>query len=355
MKIYSYKNVLTTNMDVDEDNGYDALLSSFFTPFDCTSCLDGFTEPQILYYMIKNKGNAPCLLPAIQALGNIYSKKLGTPPILVVFTQNERSPYGMFLSGYRDINPTTRIEFNEKRIETSEPFVIYRAIIHEQRHAFQQYVCYNFFMHNNMPKSNLEKLFIICDLLMHLRLNSSKLSYEINPFELDAYIYDFEQFNYLCSRYESFKSLKLDTYLYTRMHSLLCKLEYDKMGLQNKYFKQISSSIRKDIYLAQSGKLGLKFKLAIDRIMLSGFDLNDALSYFTKKLDLYYDRFVVLAQKMREKGFDVSWEKNGNLLYVKASTQKYDTLAQKTMDNNRFYFKRNSFPQNLVEYFASNK
>ncbi len=316
-----------------KNGGYDSIMSVFRTTGEHSSCYDHMTLDKLLLKLIDKRKSNRSPKQVLQAIYNYYARKLSVPFLRVTYAPKNEEDYAAFMYGIDSVSKNaTRIVISKNSVFNANPRYVFHALAHESKHEKQQYICYNYFRYNILPSTQLDMFHILAKMFLKLPyFKSFELTYELNPEELDAYLYDLEVSQNLIQSFEEFRQPEYIIYHYLKIQSLLCKFAYDKKGINNIEIKKVYKSFKQDIYFAMQGKYGTKYQATVKELIKNGFDLDKTFTYFTKRLDCLYDEFVCLSLKMKELGFFVPWEKNGNLLYKKSSTKsgnKYNLIKR---------------------------
>lgn len=324
--------------DRNKKGEFDKIFGGFITSGKTQTQYNGFSLNELYNENALKRQENRSPIKVYQEIHNYYAKKLGVPPVLVNFISGESEVAHTICKNFKNSNDIIRIEVNKNFLKHHNLRTIFTIMSHESKHVAQAYVCYNYFKYNKLPKTDLEKLYILCRLFSFIpSSNYGQIPYRNNLTELDAYLFDYKM-----SREEILNNENLccPNYLFMhfqKMKRLLNNFEYERNGLNSYIFHKVYRALKKDMHDSLSGKYGIKYKLCVEELLQSGFNLENGITSLTNDLDKVYDKAVSFGQIMEENGFSAPWLKNGNLMYKESAhlTNKKQQKKQKMLSETK--------------------
>ena len=293
---------------------------------------DGETLPAIYDKLGKKilEGKSVCRL--LQAIHNIYAKKLGIAPVRVMKMNSLDCPAAFSVWEFLSSDNRSVILYSDA-ILFCGPLTAFNAIIHETKHAHQAYNTHNFVKFGIVPKTDKEKLLLLNNFFWNYRFTASdKLQYYLGLYEIDAYFYEFAEMRKLNERHpEKFNGFAYYYNMWDKLTAYLTICDYKKDGLNSKGLKQVYKAMKTDIYRSLRGDYGIEMQKLCKEVLESGFNLENAFGSLIEELDYMYDQTILLAHEVRSMGLQAKFEKNGNLMYSKT---KVSHLNRRNMSSN---------------------
>ena len=292
-------------------------LNFYFGTKGCPSKYDSMNFNELLKNIFRADYFEEDMRGYLQALQNKFSRQLAVPTIRLI----EKNMYYIGLCCSR--NTKKRIQNIHIKINPySDLAEIIFTIPHEVKHSEQMYNLHKFLNFNVIPKGNLAKAVLLSDILQQLSSKYQKsLEHYSQIAELDAYIFAINQMHLLMEKYPLYGNFDFNLMLRDELFFIFFNLRYNHDGTNNPEIKKSMNSLKIGIKSALNGEFGDSCKVAVRKILDSGFDIEKAYNSITSWLDRYSAWILLENYKFNKLGAErINLTINGELNYAPKDT-----------------------------------
>lgn len=253
----------------------------------------------------------------LQAFQNKFSKMLSVPTIRLFIKPIFHT--GIFCAR----NTKKRIQNVEIKMDPySDLAEMIFVVPHEVKHSQQAYDFHKFINFNIVPKDDLGKAILLSNILEETSKNYvENLEYNSQIDELDANVFAINQMHNLMNKYPLYGNFDFQLHLREQMFVLLYGLRYNYDGIHNKEIEKSINNLESGIKSALNGKFGNSCKSAVERIIRTGFNIENAYRSITSELDKYSAWIVLENHKFNKLGAErINLAINGELNYAPKDT-----------------------------------
>ena len=265
----------------------DVKIYGFFGTTGHTTKYDGMTFPELFKNILRAEYSLKSGRVYLQALQNKFSKKLGIPTVRLHCSHLGDVGASFSTTGVKTNKNNVKVEVDAGGDMTETVF----NIIHEIKHAEQQYMLHKYLYHGVVPNDDLSKALLLWKIFEGLddaiqeddELDEANYYAQID--ELDANMYAFGEIAKLMQKYNIFNNLDLNLYVRCVSSILLASLEYNREGINSPKIAKSIQNFELLVDKAKAGEYGNNVKIAVDEITAEGVDIKAAFEPLTRKLD----------------------------------------------------------------------
>ena len=298
-------------------------IHGFFGTTGHATDLDGMTFPALLELYLRNKHAEKSVRKIFQAFQNKISKRLSIPSIRLLVKDLDGNSGNFHSSRVKRQANTVGVDIDEMCL----PEEAFLSILHEIKHAEQEYVLHKYLYHKIIPQNNFGKAILLAKIWEEIEDSEDDKealeSQEFDPYEayymdfseLDAHLFSGEEMAKLTEKYKIYDNLDFHLHLRSMWCKLLSVMLYQREGTENPMISRAIMLFENHVEQMKSGKHGKAIKEAVDEITIDGFDARRAFETITQRLDRVAEFIILEDAFLKSKGVNINLFENGKFNY----------------------------------------